>query len=900
MSLKAGTQFGPYEILSLLGAGGMGEVYRARDTKLSRDVALKVLPSAFARDAERMARFQREAQVLASLNHPNIAAIYGLEECGGVRALVMELVEGPTLAEQIASGPIAMEEALRVAREVAEALEAAHEKGIVHRDLKPTNVKVTPEGKVKVLDFGLAKALGTDTFPAGLADSPTLPVGGTKQGLILGTPAYMSPEQARGKPLDRRSDIWSFGCLLYETLTARQAFPGDSLTDVLAAVIEREPDWVGLPHNTPETIRALLRRCLQKDPKQRLHDIADARIEIEEAVRQPVKAPPGFVAPIAGRRWPLPALLLAAALLGAVVTWSVIRIAGDADRNLLHLTSVARLTHDPEFSESPTWSPDGKMLAFSSNRSGNYEIYVRRLEGGQEVNVSNDPGQDFQPDFSPDGNWIAFVSTRSSRTGMVRIAGATFRTETNTVGGDVWVVPALGGQARLLARDGNVPAWHPSGTKVIYVSGLENHRALMEVTAEGRTQRAVLPSESSNWEILRVRYSPSGHWITFEMFERPQVFLLPASGGSPRELLNGISHVWDPSGQHIYYCTREPSGGTRLRSVEINEGTGELEGKPKTLGLLTGILKDLAISRDGRHLAASEMEGSLNLARLPLNANGDAPSGPEEVLSRGQVYDRQPSVSSDGRSIAHMSNRLGLNELWILRLGTKRLDRLELPGHDVGVTAAYWFPDGQRLSVLRLLPDGKSSLWNVAADGSHGEELPIPSFISAGDSFPVSPDGRIVAYSARSGSNFQLFGFDLVTRQSHQLTSTPGDKYSGSWSPDGRWLVYSSNASGTLQLWKIAASGGTPEQLTKGDDRIRHVFYSPDGRWLYYQPNHQNIYRMPARGGPVQQVTHFPESGLFLEEPNISPDGRYLVYCRSNGGSSLWLLTVGTGGLEHE
>jgi Tol biopolymer transport system component len=590
---------------------------------------------------------------------------------------------------------------------------------------------------------------------------------------------------------------------------------------------------------------------------------------------------------------------LAAALLGALLTGSVIWIVSSEDTGLPHLTSVARLTHDPEFSESPTWSPDGTTLAFSSNRSGNYEIYVRRVEGGQEVNVTNDPGQDIQPDFSPDGNWISFVSTRSSRTGMVKIGSPAFAAEFRTFGGDVWVVPALGGQARLLARDGNFPAWHPSGTKVVYVSGRENHRALMEIAAEGGTPRAVLPSESSNWEILRVRYSPSGHWITFETFDR-KIFLLPASGGSPRELLSGVSHVWDPSGGRIYYCTRELSGGTRLRTVEIGDGTGKLKGKPKTVGLLTGILKDLAISGDGRHLAASELDGSLNLTRLPLTPSGDAPAGPDEVLSRGQVFDHEPSVSPDGHSIAYMSNRLGRDDLWILHLESRRVDRLELPGHDLGVIGPHWFPDGKRLSVVRDLPDGKASLWMISADGSHAEELLASSSISRGEAFPVSPDGNTVVYSALSGNDAQLFGLDLVTRQPRQLTFTPGDKYSGSWSPDGRWLAYSSNASGSIQIWKISAGGGTPEQLTKGDERIRHVFYSPDGHWLYYQPNHQNIYRMPATGGNAQQVSHFPESGLFIEEPTISPDGRYLFYCRSNGGSSLWLLTVGTAKSESE
>jgi serine/threonine protein kinase len=903
MALTSGTKLGRYEVIAPLGKGGMGEVYRARDRRLERDIALKILPESFIKDPEHIARFEREAQVLASFNHPNIAGIYGVEESNSGFALAMELVEGPTLAEIIAASPLEIEEALRVAHDVAEALEAAHERGIIHRDLKPANIRLTSDGKVKVLDFGLAKALATETLLHPLADSPTLPIGSTREGIILGTAAYMSPEQARGKPLDKRSDIWSFGCVLYEALTARKAFPGETTTDILAAVIDREPDWTCLPQNTPTNIYALLRRCLQKDSKQRLHDIADARIEIEEALRPPIKpTSPALRVPIAGQIWPLAGQLLSAVVLTAIITWIVSRITSSSSVNFPRVTAVGRLTHDPDFSESPTWSPDGKMVAFSSNRSGNYEIYVRRIEGGQEVNVTNDPGQDLQPDFSPDGNWIAFVSTRSSRTGMIRVGGgAGASTEYRILGGDIWVVPALGGQARLLARDGNVPAWHPSANKIIYVSGLEDHRALMEVSADGTAPRALLPDSSSNWEITRVRYSPSGRWITFETSER-QIFLLSASGGSPRELLNGASHVWDPSGQRIYYCIREPSGGTRLRSIGIDENTGQLRGEPHTAGLLTGMLKDLAMSHDGSHLAASEMEGSLNLTRLPLNAGGDAPAGPEELLSRGQVYEHMPSVSPNGRSIAYISNRLGDDELWINHILTKHSDRLELPGHEfIGVASPHWFPDGRRLAVLRTSPDRKTSIWSVAADGSNAERLPISSFVSTGEGFPVAPDGRTVVYSALTGGNFQLFAFDNVTGRRHQLTSTPGDKYSGSWSPDGRWLVYSSNASGPVQLWKIDAAGGKPEQLTRGDDRIRHPFYSPDGRWLYYQPNHQNIYRMPAGGGgSIQQVTHFPEAGLFIEEPTISPDGRYLVYCRSNGGSSLWLMTVARGSSEHE
>src|SRR5438132_4033036 len=280
MSLPAGTKLGRYEIRSQIGAGGMGEVYRARDEKLNRDVAIKILPEAFAQDSDRLARFKREAQVLASLNHPNIASIYGLEESNGFMALAMELVEGPDLANRLVTGPIPIDEALAIARQIATALEAAHERGIIHRDIKPANIKVNDDATVKVLDFGLAKVFTDETPDADLSHSPTL-IKGTQAGMILGTAAYMSPEQAKGKPVDKRSDVWAFGCVLFEMLSGKQSFSGETLTDILASVVRAEPDWNLLPAGTPEAIRGLLRRCLTKDPKQRLRDIGEARITIE-------------------------------------------------------------------------------------------------------------------------------------------------------------------------------------------------------------------------------------------------------------------------------------------------------------------------------------------------------------------------------------------------------------------------------------------------------------------------------------------------------------------------------------------------------------------------------------------------------------------------------------------
>ncbi|HSC29918.1 MAG TPA: serine/threonine-protein kinase, partial [Vicinamibacterales bacterium] len=430
-----GKTLGPYKVVAKLGEGGMGEVYRARDTRLNRDVAIKTLPEMFAQDPERLARFEREAQVLASLNHPHIAALYGIEDSGAVRGLVMELVEGQTLADVIGAASrqarpshgLPLEEALRIARQIAEALAAAHEHGLVHRDLKPANVKLRPDGAVKVLDFGLAKPLGSDNPAGDLSNSPTLPAGDTRAGMILGTAAYMSPEQARGRPVDRRTDVWAFGCVLYEMLTGRRAFEGDEVTDVLARIIEREPDMNALPPSTPVAIRRLLRRCLEKDRGRRLADLGSACIEIDDALAGPDanEGPATTPRAPAGPWLRVIPVTLAVAAIGFTAGWMLRRdpllTAPRAMRFTIIPPPSAPLFADSIGSELAI-APDGRHVVYVGIPGSTPQLYVRsfdRLESRALVGTAGAR----QPFFAPDGESVGFWAPGDGELRKVSLSG---------------------------------------------------------------------------------------------------------------------------------------------------------------------------------------------------------------------------------------------------------------------------------------------------------------------------------------------------------------------------------------------------------------------------------------------------------------------------------------------
>src|SRR6266496_3745551 len=431
MTISTGSHIGPYRVLSPLGAGGMGAVWRARDTKLGRDVAIKVLPAEFAAEEERLARFEREARLLAALNHPNVAAIYGLEIFDDAPHLVLECVEGETLAERLAAGALPVSEALSLCRQIALALEAAHEAGVIHRDLKPANVKIRPDGSVKVLDFGLAKFVESEPERRDLSRSPTITTGGTRTGMILGTAAYMSPEQARGRPLDKRTDIFSFGCVMYECLTGRQAFRGESVSDTLAAILKSDPDWSELPPKTPGKVRDLLRRCLEKTRERRLHDIADARLEVEEALAAPAEsafAPPVSLAP--SRRSPFVSRLSWITLglvLGALAVaglWRLLAPPASGTRTISVRSSIT-LPVDTQLSvpglrPSIVFSPDGSKLVFRARQAGGPRLYIRDLGRLEATPIAGTEGGT-NPFFSPDGEWIGFFTNRELK--KVSLAG---------------------------------------------------------------------------------------------------------------------------------------------------------------------------------------------------------------------------------------------------------------------------------------------------------------------------------------------------------------------------------------------------------------------------------------------------------------------------------------------
>ena len=766
-----GRQIGAHTIISLLGAGGMGEVYRARDTRLGRDVAIKVVSHPLQSVPERLVRLELEARVLATLNHPHIGAIYGLEDIDGVRGLVLELVEGATLAERLAIAPLSIHEALAIARQIADALEAAHEKGIIHRDLKPANIKITSDGTVKVLDFGLAKVFAIEDLGE-VSQTRPMSVEPSREGVIAGTTAYMSPEQARGKAVDKRTDIWAFGCVLFEMLTARQAFPGETASDTIAAILEHDPDWSVLPAHTPAGIRRLLQRCLEKDPKHRVRDIGDARLEIEEALGNLGASPKRHVPKMSRPVW-WAAAALGVLLSVAAAAWSLQR----RDyfwRNPLDGVIPTKLT-DFEGHHAAI-SRDGKFVTFLSDRNGPWDAWVSQVGTGDIYNLTNGSVPELRNPatrtlgFTPDGTLVTLWRRvpDSARGGLVN-AG--------------WAVPTLGGPLRPYLKDiADISEldWSPDGSLIVYHPPADGDPLFITAPDEKAGRRKIYQARKGFHNHFPV-WSHDGAFIYFVHglpLEKNDIWRIRTSGDQLERLTYHDSRVTFPvllnDRTLLYLATDDEGYGPWVHAMDVERRFPHR--------IFTGIdaLTSLAASADGRRLVATVTRATAGLWRLPIA---------DRVMNESDAT------------------------------------QLPLP------TAGGLSPRIQTGSVIyRGQKAGRDGLWKLA-DGAAATELwnGATGRVVAGPA--VAPDGRLAFLVQRRGrTELIVMGADgTVSRLAEELDV----RGAPAWSPDGRWLaVAAANADGEPQLFKIPVGGGAPVSLVK--EYSTDPVWDPSGRFLLY------------------------------------------------------------------
>ena len=862
MTLQPGTRLGPYEVLSAIGAGGMGEVYRAHDTKLRRDVALKVIPDAFALDPDRLARFKREAEVLASINHPHIAAIYGFEDSGDTHALVLELVGGDTLADRIARGAIPLEEALAIGRQICEALEAAHEQGIVHRDLKPANIKITADGVVKVLDFGLAKlaAEGGTANHADPAASPTItsPAMMTGVGVILGTAAYMAPEQAKGRQADKRSDIWAFGCLLYEMLTGRASFEGENVPDILSKVLQRDPDWTRVPPNVPTSVHRLMRLCLEKDPKKRRQAAGDVRIDIDQALAEASPA-----APSVRTRGPLPARLAwissAVALTAALAIPAAIHLreTPPAEMRLQIVTPPTRLPLHFAL------SPNGRYIVFAASESSTdatQRLYLRALDKTDAQPMAGTDGATY-PFWSPDSRSVGFFASGSLKR-----------------------VDISGGPAQMLAPTPAPQggAWHTDGT-ILYAPNTVS--PLLRIPASGGESVAVTRLDSPR-QLGHVRPSflPAGRQFLFYATGEPDVsgiYLGSLGGPESTRLTAADSHGEYLPPDRLAFVRQ---GDLVVRPLDA--ARAELTGDPATVIPSVGAFS-IAATGMLAYRAGDTSRTSMSWFDRTGKALGQAPAplnGPE--------------LSPDESRVTGDRTVQGNRDVWIEDLVRGGLTRFTF--HAAVDGFPIWSPDGSQV-IFESTRNGTFDLWIKPSNGAAEEQLLLES---PDTEWPLSwsQDGRFLLFQRSDlKTQWDLWALPMTgaDRTPIVVANTSFTERMGQFSPDGRWVAYETNESGRQEIvaqrfpeagakWQVSTGGGIAPRWRADGREI--YFIAPDGKMMAVPITMTGSTFEAGKTEALFSSQIVPQP--FKAQYTVSGDGRFLINNLTEEQSSASPITL--------